>query len=355
LFADGAELKMPSQSRVQINDSLANPRGHSSVALLAGWIWAMVAGEDAGAGFEVETATTVVGVRGTELSVGLAQDGTTRVNVNKGTVELFYGSKKSSVTAGKSMDVDLHGKSESKRAADKDRDWQKFQADGLKRLRQNLQTLAMKMSSGMKTARGQAETDRASVKLQLKRYRGVKKEIEGRARIVIPAEDKKKAAREAGAVLSRTRRAQVQSNRVRANAELIRDAARDARANPKAYPSGKDALFQAEVEVGKLNPEKYQLEVMEELAAIGTELETDIMRLDITIELRRLPERKKRERLDERTREFKLKRPGAPDKEPRHDGGTQDHDLPPIIEQPTEPEPEPEPVRQGDEQFDNFP
>jgi len=85
VLVDKSVLEVRPNSRVQINDSRLNPRGVSSVVLYVGWIWARVtarAGPENA--FEVEAATTVAGVRGTELEVAVAEDGSARVGVGSG-------------------------------------------------------------------------------------------------------------------------------------------------------------------------------------------------------------------------------------------------------------------------------
>ena len=84
-LVDRSLLEVRPNSRVQINDSRLNPRGISSVLVYVGWIWAKVTARTvADYAFEVEAATAVAGVRGTELEVAVAEDGSTRVGVREG-------------------------------------------------------------------------------------------------------------------------------------------------------------------------------------------------------------------------------------------------------------------------------
>lgn len=84
-LVDRSFLEVRPNSRVQINDSRLNPRGVSSVLVYVGWIWAKVTARAVtDYAFEVEAATAVAGVRGTELEVAVAEDGSTRVGVREG-------------------------------------------------------------------------------------------------------------------------------------------------------------------------------------------------------------------------------------------------------------------------------
>jgi len=94
----GARLALPDGSRVEIfsrtqlvfNEDLSDPgaRGH-----LLGLVWGRVLSrvvprKEGGSPYKLVTPSTVCGVRGTEFMVAVADDGETRVGVEKGEVEV---------------------------------------------------------------------------------------------------------------------------------------------------------------------------------------------------------------------------------------------------------------------------
>lgn len=125
VFGDGSNMMINAATRVQINDSRANPQGGSSVAVYAGWVWAKVIGEES-SGLQVETATSVVGIRGTVFVVGMAADGTSRVGVKKGEVVVYKDRGTSPVKAGTALDLGFDGKAQTQAFKDTGRAWDKF-------------------------------------------------------------------------------------------------------------------------------------------------------------------------------------------------------------------------------------
>jgi hypothetical protein len=84
---DGSLITVEPSSRVQIVDSRTNARHSSALMVVVGWIQAVVAPE-AGSNLEVQTATAVAGVRGTEFTVAAAADCASRVGVEQGKVQV---------------------------------------------------------------------------------------------------------------------------------------------------------------------------------------------------------------------------------------------------------------------------
>jgi len=82
---DGSIITVQPSSRIQIVDSRTNARHSSSLMVVVGWIQAIVAPE-ADSHLEVQTATAVAGVRGTEFTVAAAADCASRVGVAQGKV-----------------------------------------------------------------------------------------------------------------------------------------------------------------------------------------------------------------------------------------------------------------------------
>lgn len=85
LLWDESVIELKADSRIELNDSRANPGAVSSVLLYFGRLWAEMAGSQEGdTVFEVVTATAVAGVRGTAFSAAVGIDGATRVGVERG-------------------------------------------------------------------------------------------------------------------------------------------------------------------------------------------------------------------------------------------------------------------------------
>ncbi len=87
---DGTQVEIFARTELLFNEDLSDPdaRGH-----LLGLIWGrilsrVVPRKEGGAPYKVVTPATVCGVRGTEFVVAVADDGETRVGVEKGEVEV---------------------------------------------------------------------------------------------------------------------------------------------------------------------------------------------------------------------------------------------------------------------------
>jgi len=282
-------------------------------------------------------------VRGTILGQGVRADGRVRAVTEKGVLQAGVDGAPKTVNQGGSLDIGLDGKATPGRAGNSEQDWQNFFKQGLDNLHQNPQGLLAQMLAGLKSSREQAEIERAGLRAAMDRLRGVLKDIEGKPRIVIPEQDKKKAAAEAVAALSRLRRTQVLLGRFRAFLDLIRQALADLAQDPGAYPGAAgDAVRGAGAAANSRDPDKYLKNAMDELAGLAGELEDDIMRLDLAPGMRRLPERKKSDRIRHEAQ-------GGPNNPPDHGPPTGPNetpgmpDLPPIFEPPPGPEPEPHP------------
>ncbi len=111
VLVDESTLEIHSNTRLQINDSRMNPHGSSSIVLFVGWLWAKVTARSIeGYAFEVEGPTTVAGVRGTSFSIGVAEDGSMRVGVKEGRVDIDSDDGQVRVPRGQTADIDLEGR-----------------------------------------------------------------------------------------------------------------------------------------------------------------------------------------------------------------------------------------------------
>ncbi len=342
-LGDGSELMVPARSRIAISDSRGSPRGYGAIGVLMGRIWAYVASEDGPSGFEIETVTTVTGVRGTIVGQGVRVDGMVRVVVDRGAVRAGRDGAARIVNQGGALDLGLDGKATPGRAGNSEQDWQAFFKQGQDNLHKNPQGLMALMLAGLKSARDETEIERAGLRAAIVRLRGVLKDIEGKPRIIIPDQDKQRAADAATDALSRLKRTRILLGRFRAFLDLIRQALADLAGDPGAYPGAAgDAVRNAGAAANAGNPDKYIKDAMDELAGMAGELEDDVMRLDLAPRMKRLPERKKSDRINQEAGGS----PNTPPGQGPPTGPNQAPDLPPTLEpQPGPPPPPPEPQR----------
>lgn len=102
-FADGTKVRVHKNSEVRV--APRSPDKTSSVSLFFGRVWSKVVKKvRGGRSFEVQTANAVAGVRGTELEVGVADDGAARVLVHTGKVEVA-GESGSAVPIGRGFEI----------------------------------------------------------------------------------------------------------------------------------------------------------------------------------------------------------------------------------------------------------
>ncbi|MCX5859925.1 MAG: FecR domain-containing protein [Proteobacteria bacterium] len=87
---DGTQLKIFARTQLVYNEDLSDPEARG---YLLGLVWGRILSQvvprkDGGAPYKVVTPSAVCGVRGTEFIVAVADDGETRVGVEKGEVEV---------------------------------------------------------------------------------------------------------------------------------------------------------------------------------------------------------------------------------------------------------------------------
>jgi len=87
---DGTQVEIFARTEILFNEDLSDPEAHGH---LLGLIWGRVLSrvvprKEGGAPYKVVTPSTVCGVRGTEFMVAVADDGETRIGVEKGEVEV---------------------------------------------------------------------------------------------------------------------------------------------------------------------------------------------------------------------------------------------------------------------------
>jgi len=134
-FPDGSEAKVSPKSELIVHAEKdgGEPAG---ATLFFGRVWSKVVkavgGETA---FEVRSANAVAGVRGTEFEVGVADDGSARVIVREGSVEVAgEGGKPVDVGRGYEVESDNEGELTGKRKAPSNPDWEGWFSKRAKKL-----------------------------------------------------------------------------------------------------------------------------------------------------------------------------------------------------------------------------
>jgi ferric-dicitrate binding protein FerR (iron transport regulator) len=85
-FVDGTELRLGSSSRLTLDSIVYDPNqgtGEFFVDLAPG-AFRIITGAMASESFRLETPVAVIGIRGSDVEIGVADDGVTTVDVNKG-------------------------------------------------------------------------------------------------------------------------------------------------------------------------------------------------------------------------------------------------------------------------------
>lgn len=110
-------LRFPDQSEVKVFENSVlvlrqKAEGRHSVGLFFGRIWSKIVRRVTGEhSFDVTTGNAVAGVRGTEFEVGVAEDGSARVRVFQGKVDVqkFDDEREAEVLLKKGQEVELNG------------------------------------------------------------------------------------------------------------------------------------------------------------------------------------------------------------------------------------------------------
>lgn len=126
-FADGSEVRVRPNSQVK----LAAKKGRSSVSLFFGRVWSkVVRSVTGGTSFDVTSANAVAGVRGTEFEVGVAGDGSTRVIVSQGRVDVDGDGRggKVALSPGQQVDAGPDGRLGRQAAVDGASSWDRWMA-----------------------------------------------------------------------------------------------------------------------------------------------------------------------------------------------------------------------------------
>ncbi|MEQ9501920.1 MAG: FecR domain-containing protein [Deltaproteobacteria bacterium] len=124
-FADGTETKV--RPKTQIIVRAAKKEEKSGLTVFFGRVWTSVVKRVGGdTAFEVHSANAVAGVRGTEFEVGVADDGSTRVIVTRGKVDVGGDGEKGpvNIAAGFEIESGPQGGLARRRKAKRNANWE---------------------------------------------------------------------------------------------------------------------------------------------------------------------------------------------------------------------------------------
>ncbi len=238
VFPDGSELELQPDTRITINDSRANENAVSSILLFIGRIFAEVEPADGGTGFELETITTVCGVRGTSFTAAVGADGATRIGVDEGTVAVRADERELELSGGEEATVELGAASLAKsRYVRSEQDWQDWQKQREQYFMRNADALVQEMMLQVEMPRKKIHAQDEKLKGIMLEYRGWQKKQGLRIKMqkgLTPAQ-KRELRKMVRTYYVQTRALQKADNRMMAGYYLISRVSDDAARHPEKY------------------------------------------------------------------------------------------------------------------------
>jgi len=150
---DGSIITVQPSSRIQIVDSRTNSRHSSSLMVVVGWIQAIVDPET-GSNLQVQTATAVAGVRGTEFTVAAAADCASRVGVTQGQVQVTGQNQELTLEPKQQVSVELQQKALAAQPYDPDQaDWSGYLSARAAQMARNADKAAAEMDRELERRR----------------------------------------------------------------------------------------------------------------------------------------------------------------------------------------------------------
>jgi hypothetical protein len=135
LLEDGSTIVVQSNTTLQLSGIKRQKRKKTSILIFFGRVWNKVSralGDQAS--YEVNTPVVVAGVRGTEFEAAVGDDGSVRIRVQQGTVNVAADGRDE--TLGRDQEIEADPDSIGKTGAAEDRlDWEKWHAQKREHLR----------------------------------------------------------------------------------------------------------------------------------------------------------------------------------------------------------------------------
>jgi len=177
---DGSIIVVQQNSSMVLSGIKRQKKKKTSILIFFGRIWNKVSTAVGGrAGYEVNTPIVVCGVRGTEFETAVADDGSVRVRVDEGTVNVTGDGKDKTVNKDQEIDADTEGMGKIRSAKEK-ADWEKWQNEKRERLKTNGRSIMDNVKSRIMVRKEKLEVLRARQKdIEEKRKLALKRAQEG--------------------------------------------------------------------------------------------------------------------------------------------------------------------------------
>jgi ferric-dicitrate binding protein FerR (iron transport regulator) len=161
---DGSIIVVQQNSSMVLSGIKRQKKKKTSILIFFGRIWNKVSSAVGGrAGYEVNTPIVVCGVRGTEFETAVADDGSVRVIVNEGTVNVKGDKKDKTVSKNQEIDADTDGVGKIRSAKEK-ADWEKWQNEKRERMKTNGRSIMDNVKSRIMARKEKLEDLRARQK-----------------------------------------------------------------------------------------------------------------------------------------------------------------------------------------------
>ena len=177
---DGSIIIVQQNSSMVLSGIKRQKKKKTSILIFFGRIWNKVSIAVGGrAGYEVNTPIVVCGVRGTEFETAVADDGSVRVRVDEGTVDVTGDGEDKTVNKDQEIDADTDGVGKIRSAKEK-ADWEKWRNEKRERLKTNGRSIMDDVKSRIMVRKQKLESLRARQKdIEKKRKLALKRAQEG--------------------------------------------------------------------------------------------------------------------------------------------------------------------------------
>jgi hypothetical protein len=176
-FDDGSLLRVQPGTSFVLSPSKRQGSKKSSVLLFFGRVWSKVTSHAGETSYEVSTPNAVCGVRGTEFTTSVADDGSVRMEVSEGKVEVESDGQSEVAGAGQQVEADERGVEDTEAAAGEGAE-KAWRAEKRERLRTQGEGIVQSLKSKVMAKKERLEKLRA----QQQEIEGKRKRAEERAR-----------------------------------------------------------------------------------------------------------------------------------------------------------------------------
>jgi len=174
-FDDGTESTVRAKSEIIVDVHQKKESEPNAITVFFGRLWSKVAKASGGEQtFEVRSANAVAGVRGTQFEVGVADDGSTRVVVSEGKVDVGgedEGGKPTNISAGYEVETDNGGGMGGSKKTSGDPDW----AGWFSKRAKEMEKQGLKVAKALD---GRLNQRKAKVEKLVAQQKALRKEIE---------------------------------------------------------------------------------------------------------------------------------------------------------------------------------